>query len=92
MRLHASGTASPFLEQVLSTDHDTPVRDAAFYEAFRAELRQFMASACPPALRAKVRNAHKLGRAEFSEWQRILAAKGWGAPGWPVDPATPPPL
>jgi alkylation response protein AidB-like acyl-CoA dehydrogenase len=68
----------------LSTDNDIPVRDTAFYEAFRSELRQFMASNCPAELRTKVRNAHKLGRREFSQWQRILAAKGWGAPSWPV--------
>jgi alkylation response protein AidB-like acyl-CoA dehydrogenase len=58
-------------------------RDPAFYEAFRIELRQFMQAHCPAALRAKVRNNHKLGRAEFSQWQRILHARGWGAPSWP---------
>ncbi len=77
------------MEHVLSTDYDTPpgteVRDDAFYEAFRAELRQFMEANCPPELRTKVRNAHKMARKEYSEWQRILAAKGWGAPGWPVE-------
>ncbi len=77
--------SATFLEPLLSTDLDTPVRDAAFYEAFRAELRQFMDTHCPADLRAKVRNAHKLGRKEFSAWQRILAAKGWGAPGWPLE-------
>ena len=69
----------------MSNDHDTSTRDATFYEAFRAELRHFMASHCPAPLRSKVRNAHKLGRAEFAEWQKILAAKGWGAPSWPVE-------
>ncbi len=82
--LHARNAAAHLLEPVL-TDHDTPERDAAFYAAFRGELHQFMASHCPPDLRAKVRNAHKLGRAEFAQWQRILAANGWGAPGWPVE-------
>jgi hypothetical protein len=40
---------------------------------------------CPPELRTKVRNAHKMGRADYAQWQRILAAKGWGAPSWPVE-------
>ncbi len=73
----------------MSIDHDTPhateVRDADFYEDFRAELRQFMEASCPPELRAKVRTNHKMGRAEYAVWQRIMAAKGWGAPGWPVE-------
>jgi alkylation response protein AidB-like acyl-CoA dehydrogenase len=71
--------SSPVTEH---TEHGA-ARDAGFYEAFRAELRQFMAENCPPDLRAKVRNNHKIGRAEFAEWQRILHAQGWGAPSWP---------
>ena len=68
-----------------ATDPEVPDRDTAFYQAFRAELREFMHTHCPPELRTKVRNAHKMGRAEYAQWQRILAAKGWGAPGWPQE-------
>ena len=68
-----------------ATDPEVPARDTAFYQAFRAELREFMHTHCPPELRTKVRNAHKMGRAEYAQWQRILAAKGWGAPSWPVE-------
>ncbi len=68
-----------------ATDPEVPDRDTAFYQAFRAELREFMHTHCPPELRTKVRNAHKMGRAEYAQWQRILAAKGWGAPSWPVE-------
>ena len=68
-----------------ATDPEVPTRDSAFYEAFRAELREFMHTHCPPELRTKVRNAHKMGRADYAQWQRILAAKGWGAPSWPVE-------
>ena len=68
-----------------ATDPEVPDRDTAFYQAFRAELRAFMHTHCPPELRTKVRNAHKMGRAEYAQWQRILAAKGWGAPGWPQE-------
>ena len=68
-----------------ATDPEVPARDSAFYEAFRAELRAFMHTHCPPELRTKVRNAHKMGRADYAQWQRILAAKGWGAPSWPVE-------
>jgi alkylation response protein AidB-like acyl-CoA dehydrogenase len=73
-----------------ATEHDaagqdTASRGGAFYQAFREELREFMQTHCPPPLRAKVRNAHKMGRADYAQWQRILAAKGWGAPSWPVE-------
>lgn len=65
------------------TDTQTLEREPAFYEAFRAELRAFMQGHCPSDLRAKVRNGHKMGRAEYSQWQRILFDQGWAAPGWP---------
>jgi alkylation response protein AidB-like acyl-CoA dehydrogenase len=68
-----------------ATDPEVPARNSTFYEAFRAELREFMHTHCPPELRTKVRNAHKMGREDYAQWQRILAAKGWGAPSWPVE-------
>ncbi|HSV83663.1 MAG TPA: acyl-CoA dehydrogenase family protein [Ramlibacter sp.] len=53
------------------------------YEAFRREVRDFARLSCPPALREAVCSNQKLGRKEFSAWQKILFARGWAAPGWP---------
>jgi alkylation response protein AidB-like acyl-CoA dehydrogenase len=53
------------------------------YDAFRRELTDFMQTHCPPEIREIVRTNQKLGRAEWSEWQRILHSRGWGAPNWP---------
>jgi alkylation response protein AidB-like acyl-CoA dehydrogenase len=57
--------------------------DAAELEAFRRTLREFALSHCPPEIRAVVAANRKLGRKEWSVWQRILHARGWGAPSWP---------
>ena len=56
---------------------------AVDYEAFRRELMDYMQAHCPPDIREVVRTNQKLGRREWSEWQRILNARGWGAPNWP---------
>jgi len=56
---------------------------AVNYEAFRREVHDFASVACPPEVRDAVRSNQKLGRKEFSTWQKILFAKGWAAPGWP---------
>jgi alkylation response protein AidB-like acyl-CoA dehydrogenase len=53
------------------------------YEAFRAEVRDFALTNCPPDLREAVVKLKKQGRHEMLTWQRILYAQGWGAPGWP---------
>ncbi|MBO9514219.1 MAG: acyl-CoA dehydrogenase family protein [Variovorax sp.] len=55
------------------------------YAAFRDELRAFAERECPAELRAIVRSNQKVTRAEYSAWQRKLAARGWGAPNWPVE-------
>jgi alkylation response protein AidB-like acyl-CoA dehydrogenase len=55
---------------------------AVDYDAFRRELVDYMQAHCPPAIREIVRTNQKLGRREWSEWQRILNARGWGAPNW----------
>jgi alkylation response protein AidB-like acyl-CoA dehydrogenase len=53
------------------------------YDRFRQEVDHFARSECPPALRERVRSNAKLGRADYAEWQRLLHARGWAAPGWP---------
>jgi acyl-CoA dehydrogenase len=49
--------------------------------AFREEVRQFLAQHLPPDLagRGRITRSHP---AEVTRWQRILTAKGWGAPYW----------
>jgi alkylation response protein AidB-like acyl-CoA dehydrogenase len=54
-------------------------------DAFRAEARAFIAESYPAGLRAKQDAREPLGREDFLAWHRILAAKGWVAPGWPVE-------
>ena len=52
--------------------------------ALRAEVRAFLRTALPPALRAKVLAHEPLAKADYVAWQTILNARGWLAPGWPV--------
>lgn len=55
------------------------------YGSFRDEVRTFAIAACPPDIREKVASNRKIGRDEWSRWQRILYDKGWGAPSWPTE-------
>jgi alkylation response protein AidB-like acyl-CoA dehydrogenase len=65
------------------TEAATSSREAIDYDAFRRELVDYMQAHCPPWIAEIVRTNQKLGRREWSEWQRILNARGWGAPNWP---------
>ena len=51
--------------------------------AFRDEVRAFVAASLPAALRDRVLGFRRLEREDYVTWQRILHARGWGAPGWP---------
>ncbi|WP_423457706.1 acyl-CoA dehydrogenase family protein [Ottowia sp. VDI28] len=51
---------------------------------FRAEVRGFLREALPPALRQKVLEHAVLTKDDLVGWQKILNARGWLAPGWPV--------
>ena len=51
-------------------------------EDFRAEVRRFVESSYPAALRNP---PHRLHWQEGEDWFRILQQKGWVAPGWPVE-------
>jgi alkylation response protein AidB-like acyl-CoA dehydrogenase len=53
--------------------------------AFRAEVRDFVATGLPADIRAKVLGGYRLGKDDFSRWQKILHERGWGAPMWPVE-------
>jgi alkylation response protein AidB-like acyl-CoA dehydrogenase len=52
-------------------------------EAFRAEVRAFVSSALPEDIRANVQEGEHVPAEHMVRWQKILHAKGWGAPGWP---------
>ncbi len=54
-------------------------------QAFRTEVSSFIAENLPAHLASKVELGHRLTRDDFVEWHKILFAKGWIAPGWPVE-------
>ena len=55
--------------------------------AFRDEVRDFLARELPPELAEAGRRATSVfvDPAFTLPWQRILNAKGWAAPHWPVE-------
>jgi alkylation response protein AidB-like acyl-CoA dehydrogenase len=53
--------------------------------AFRDEARAFIAQNYPAAIREKQRDEEALTKEDYFAWHRILAAKGWSAPSWPVE-------
>ncbi|MET0193979.1 MAG: acyl-CoA dehydrogenase family protein [Hyphomicrobiaceae bacterium] len=52
--------------------------------AFRKEVRAFFASHVPDTWLTRVRAGLRLEPDELITYQKALAAKGWGAPTWPV--------
>jgi alkylation response protein AidB-like acyl-CoA dehydrogenase len=54
-------------------------------QAFQADVRQFFARELPTDIRDKIYSARHLDRDDYVRWQKILHAKGWGAPSWPVE-------
>ncbi|MBM3489468.1 MAG: pimeloyl-CoA dehydrogenase large subunit [Alphaproteobacteria bacterium] len=57
--------------------------------AFRDQVRAFIAERLPGDIRAKVAGGVGLAKDDFVRWQRILHAKGWIAPHWPVEQGGP---
>jgi pimeloyl-CoA dehydrogenase large subunit len=53
--------------------------------AFRDEVRAFMRSALPGAIRDKMIEGRRLVKDDLVSWQRILNAKGWAVPHWPKE-------
>jgi alkylation response protein AidB-like acyl-CoA dehydrogenase len=53
--------------------------------AFRDEVRTFIAENYPQALRGKQDEGDELSKEDFLSWHRVLHAKGWVAPAWPVE-------
>jgi alkylation response protein AidB-like acyl-CoA dehydrogenase len=53
--------------------------------AFRDEVRTFLAGALPADLRQKMIERRHLGKDDIVRWQRLLNARGWATPNWPVE-------
>jgi alkylation response protein AidB-like acyl-CoA dehydrogenase len=53
--------------------------------AFRDEVRAFISENYPAHLRGKQDDGDELEKEDFLAWHRILHAKGWVAPAWPVE-------
>ena len=51
-------------------------------EAFRAEVRSWIASAMPPHIRAKAEIDGHYAHSEMMEWHKVLAKKGWVTAAW----------
>ncbi|NBJ09590.1 pimeloyl-CoA dehydrogenase large subunit [Microvirga arsenatis] len=53
--------------------------------AFRDEVRDFFRSALPDSIRRKMIDGHHPSKEDLVTWTRILNAKGWAVPHWPVE-------
>lgn len=60
------------------------LQDTPDEQAFRQEVRHFVQQRLPADIRAKVLGFLRVERDDYVRWQRILAQRGWGAPGWPT--------
>jgi alkylation response protein AidB-like acyl-CoA dehydrogenase len=52
--------------------------------AFRAEVRAFLNEQLPADIADKVRQGMILASVDYQRWQRLLHARGWGGPAWPL--------
>jgi len=53
--------------------------------AFRDEVRGWLKANLPSDIRDKVVQYQHLAKEDLMRWHRILAAKGWSVPHWPVE-------
>ena len=53
--------------------------------AFRDEVHAFIGGALPGPIRRKLVEGRRLTKEDVVTWQRILNAKGWAVPHWPVE-------
>ncbi len=54
-------------------------------QAFRDEVRGWVATHLPVDIAHKVHNGLRLGRDDMQRWARILGARGWLGYGWPKE-------
>ncbi len=53
--------------------------------AFRDDVRAWLKGNLPDDIREKVVGYGHLSKDDYMRWHRILAAKGWSVPHWPVE-------
>jgi len=53
--------------------------------AFREEVRAFIAQNYPKDLRAAQDSGEPLTKEQYLAWHKVLAKKGWVAPSWPTE-------
>ncbi len=54
-------------------------------QAFRDEVRAFIAGNYPSEVRARQVQGLELRKQDYLEWHRVLGRKGWSVPAWPVE-------
>lgn len=54
-------------------------------EAFRQEVRQFLAHNLPKELAGRVKLGRHLSKSDTESWQAMLNSRGWLAPHWPKE-------
>jgi alkylation response protein AidB-like acyl-CoA dehydrogenase len=54
-------------------------------DAFRADIRAWLAANLPATLRDKVLQHKRLNRDDYASWHALIGARGWSAPAWPVE-------
>jgi alkylation response protein AidB-like acyl-CoA dehydrogenase len=54
-------------------------------QAFRSEIRAWVAENLPQDISHKVHNAFRLSRDDLQRWAKILGKKGWLGYGWPKE-------
>jgi alkylation response protein AidB-like acyl-CoA dehydrogenase len=54
-------------------------------QAYRNDVREWLAANLPADIRDKVVNYHHLSKDDYLRWHKILAAKGWSVPHWPKE-------
>jgi len=54
-------------------------------QAFRDEVRGFFRDHLPEDIRAKLVDGEHVDKADMVSWTRILNARGWAVPHWPVE-------
>jgi pimeloyl-CoA dehydrogenase large subunit len=53
--------------------------------AFRHEVQNFFSWAVPEKISRKLVSGQRVSKSDIVQWQRILNAKGWAVPHWPVE-------
>ena len=53
--------------------------------AFKTEVEAFLCENLPKAVADKVRFGASVSKQELGDWTKVLNARGWAAPHWPVE-------